>query len=109
MDDWLVCIDIVLSLIDKGGNPSASQLSIRVTHDSTSVIVGGAVEQAQARTQNLKQPFVANAANALTTASNTVSNQQNLTTSLEALMNKLGVLVKIGDEVAKVWLSLSSR
>jgi hypothetical protein len=74
-----------------------------------SVIAGGAVEQAQTTTQKLAEPFVANATNALATISDTVSNQQNLMTLSEALLQKVGVLVKIGDEVAKVWSSLSSR
>jgi hypothetical protein len=107
--DDLVDLDVVLSLIDKEGNPSAGQLSIRVTQDSTAAIAGGAVKEAQARTQNVTQPFVADAANALTAISDTVSNQQNLITSFDALMNKLGVLVKIGDEIAKVWFSIPSR
>jgi hypothetical protein len=100
--DHLVDLDVVLSLIDKEGNPIAGQLSIRVTQDLTAAIAGDAVEEAQARTRNMTQPPVADAANALTAISDTVSNQQNPITSFDALVNKLGVLVKIGDEVAKV-------
>jgi hypothetical protein len=107
--DHLVDLDVVLSLIDEEGNPSAGQLSIRVTQDSTAAIAGDAVEEAQARTRSMTQPPVADAAKALTAISDTVSNQQNLITSFDALVNKLGVLVKIGDEVAKVWFSIPSR
>ena len=105
----LVGLDVVLSLVDKAGNPNASQLSIRITQDLTPVIAGCAVEQAHAMAHGLTQPFVVDAANALATISDTVSNQQNLITTFDGLMNKLGILVRIGDEVAKVWFPTPYR
>ena len=63
-----------------------------------SAVAGTAMERAQTVAQKLSQPLVAN-------ADNVVSNQQNLITSFNALMKKLGVLVKVGDEVAKVYSS----
>jgi hypothetical protein len=105
----LVGLDVVLSLVDKAGNPNASQLSIRITQDLTPVIAGCAVEQAHAMPHDLTQPFVVDAANALATISDTVSNQQNLITTFDGLMNKLGILVRIGDEVAKVWFPTPYR
>jgi hypothetical protein len=95
-------------LVDKRGNLNPAQLSIRVSQESTSAVAGGAVEQAQVSVQRLSQPLVANMADTLTNVSITVSNQQNLITSFDALMQRLGVLVKVGDEVAKVCSSVSS-
>ena len=105
----MVGLDLVLSLVDKAGNPNASRLSIRITQDLTPVIAGCAVEQAHAMAHGLTKPFVADAADALATIPDTVSNQQNLITMFEGLMNKLGILVKIGDEVAKVWFPTPYR
>jgi len=102
------CVKLVLSLEDNKGNPTLARLSVRVTQDSMSAVVGDAVEQAQTSAPKLLQPLVAYASNVVTNAANAVSNQQNLITPFEALMNKLGVLVKIGDEVAKVCSSVSS-
>ena len=98
----LVGLDVVLSLVDKAGNPNASRLSIRITQDLTPVIAGCAVEEAHAMAHGLTKPFVADAADALAAISGTVSNQQNLITTFDGLMNKLRILVKIGDEVSKV-------
>jgi hypothetical protein len=50
--------------------------------------------------RRLTGPVVINASGALTNIYNTASNQQNLIKSFDALMKKLGVLVKVGDEVA---------
>ena len=71
-------------------------------------MAGGAVEQAQASVQKLSQPLVVSVADALTNVSNAVSNQQNLITWFDALMNKLELLVRVGDEVTKVCSSVSS-
>jgi phage-related minor tail protein len=72
-----------------------------------SAVAGTAVGQAQTSAQQLSQPLVGSASDALTNISNTVSNQQNLITSFDPLMKKIGELVKVGDEVAKVSSSLS--
>jgi hypothetical protein len=66
------------------------------------------VEQVQTAAQKLSQPVVSNLSDAVTNATNAISNQQNLIISFDALMKKLGVLVKVGDEVAKVCFSVSS-
>lgn len=93
--------------MDKG-NPSPARLSVRVTQESTSAVAGDGVEQAQTSSQRLSQPLVANVSDAVTNAPSAVSNQQNLIASLDALMKKLGVLVKVGDEVARVCSLVSS-
>jgi hypothetical protein len=97
---------VVLALVDKRGNSSAVRLSIRITQDSTSAVAGTAVEQAQTAAQNLLEPLVAKVSDVVTDAANAVSNQQNLITSFDALMKKVGILVKVGDEVAKVGSSV---
>ena len=99
---------MVLSLVDKKGNACPVRLSVRVTQDLTSAMAGGAVEHAQKSAQNLSRPLVVNASDALTSISNTSSNQQNIVTSFDALMKKIEVLVKVGDEVAKVCSSIFS-
>jgi hypothetical protein len=105
IDDW-VNFDVVLFLVDKKRNPTPARLSVQVTQDSTSVVAGGAVKQAQSSAQKLVGPVVANMSDAVTNAANAISNKQNLITAFEAFMNKLEVLVKIRDEVTKVCLSL---
>jgi hypothetical protein len=55
--------------------------------------------------QKLSQPIVVNSSDALTNISNAVSNQRNIVTSFDVLMK---VLVKVGDEVAKVCSSVYS-
>jgi len=108
IDNW-VNLDVVLSLVDMKGNPSPARLSVRVTQHSTSAIAGSAVEKAQVAAQKLLAPIVvANVSHAITNAVNAISNQQSLITPFEALVNKLGVLVKIGDEIAKVCSSVFS-
>ena len=92
----------MLSLVDKKGNPSLAKLSIRITHDSTSAVAGGALEQAQTFAQQLSQPFVSKASDALTNISDTLSNQQKLITLFEGLLKKFQPLIKVADEVAKV-------
>ena len=94
-------LDVVLSLVDEKGDPSAGQLSIRIMQESASVVAGHAVEQAQTSAQGLAQPLVTGVADAVN-ISDAWTNQQCLITSFSALMQKLGVLVEIGDAVAKV-------
>jgi hypothetical protein len=79
-----------------------------MTQDSTSAVAVGAVKHAQKSAQNLSRPLVVNASDDLANISNTLSNQQNIITSFVALMKKVEVLVKVGDEVAKVCFSVFS-
>ena len=98
-------LDVVLSLVDREGNPSPAKLSIRITQGSTSAVAGSALELAQTFAQKLPQPLVSTAS---TNMSDTLSNQQKLLTSFNALLQKFEPLVKIGDEVAKVRSSVYS-
>ena len=94
--------------MDKKGKSSPTRLSIRVTQDSASAVAGKAMEDAQMSAHKLSQPIVSNVSDAFTNISDTVSNQQNLVTSFNALMQRLQLLVTIGDEVVKVCSSVSS-
>jgi hypothetical protein len=69
--------------------------------ESTSIVAGDAVEQAQTSAQGLALSLVTNVSEAVTNISDTWPNQQNLVTSFDALMQKLGVLVKVGDDVTR--------
>jgi phage-related minor tail protein len=89
-------------LVDGKGNPSLAKLSVQITQDSTSTVAGDAVEQAQMFAQKLSQPLVSNVSDAFTNISDTLSNQQKLVTSFNALMKRVEPLVKMADEVAQV-------
>ena len=65
-------------------------------------MAGDAVEQAQTSAQGLTPPLATKVSDAVTNISDTWTNQQNLVVLFDSLMKKLGVLVKVGDEVAKV-------
>ena len=99
---------MVLPLVDRKGNPSPAQLSLRIIEASTSTVAGNALEQVQTSKAKLAQPLISKASDALITTSDTLSNQQNLVASFTSLMKKFEPLVKIGDEIAKVRSSLSS-
>jgi hypothetical protein len=102
--DWRINnIVVILSLTDKKGNPSTGRLTIRITQQSTSVVAGTAVEQALLSGTNHPQPPAINTmSNAVTDLTDTASNQQKLVTSFGSLLDKVGILVTVGDEVAKV-------
>ena len=70
--------------------------------ESTSIVAGDAVEQAQTSAQGLALPLATKVSDTVTNISDTWTNQQNLVVLFDSLMQKLGVLVKVGDEVAKV-------
>ena len=95
-------LDVVLSLVNKEGNPSPARLYIRITRESISAVAGDALEQAQTFAQKLSQPLISNASDAFTNISDTLSHQQKLITSFDALLMQFKPLVKIGDEIAKV-------
>ena len=64
-------------------------------------MAGDAVEQAQTSARGLAPPLVTKVSD-VTNIPDTWTNQQNLVVLFDSLMQKLGVLVKVGDEVAKV-------
>jgi hypothetical protein len=66
-------------------------------------IASDSVEHARSAAQKLtSSPPIVNAADSVTNLGGTVSNQMGLATSLGSLLGKIEMLVKIGDEVAKV-------
>ena len=98
---------MVLSLVDKQGNPSSAQLYVRVTQDSTLVVAGDAKEQAEGSAKKLSQPLVSDVTGTLTNIFDTLSDQQKPVASFNSLMKKFEPLIKIADEVAKVRSSIS--
>jgi hypothetical protein len=69
-------------------------------------IASDSVEHARSVAQKLtSSPPIVNAADSVTNFGGTVSNEMGLATSLGSLLGKVEILVKIGDEVAKVYLS----
>ena len=93
---------MVLSLVNKEGNPSSARLHVRLKQDSISAVAGDAVEQAQTSSRKLSQPLVSNVSGAFASISDTLSHQQKLVTSFDALLMQVRPLVKIGDEISKV-------
>jgi hypothetical protein len=99
----MINLDLVLSLTDKRGSPSTGRLTIQIAQESMPA-AAMALEQALTSAQNLSQPSVANMSDAVTHLTNTASNQKSLIKSFGSLLGKVEMLVKVGDEVAKVCL-----
>ncbi|KIM80170.1 hypothetical protein PILCRDRAFT_9732 [Piloderma croceum F 1598] len=103
VDELLGRQHVILSLTDKRGNPSTGRLTVRIAQQSMSAVAGTAVEQAQLAGEKLSQPLLVNTmANAVTDLTNTASNQQNLVTSFGCLVDKVRILLTVGDEIAKI-------
>jgi hypothetical protein len=62
------------------------------------------VEHARLAASKLPSPPIVNAADSVTNLAGTASNQMSLVTAFASLLGKVEILVKIGDEVAKVCL-----
>ena len=86
---------MVLSLVDKRGNPSLARLYVRVIRDSISAVAGDAVKQAQTSAKKVTRPLISDVPDGL-------SDQQILITSFDALLKQFKPLVKIGDEIFQV-------
>jgi hypothetical protein len=67
-------------------------------------LAGDDMKHAQLAAQKLSSLPIVNAADGVTNIVGTVSNQMGLVTSMGSLLGKVDMLVKIGDEVAKVCL-----
>ncbi|KAM6493347.1 hypothetical protein JOM56_011481, partial [Amanita muscaria] len=116
--------DVILSLANKKGKLGTGRLAIRileqprmsattsttrvedqsiqVAEQSTTSAISRAVEQAQTSEQQLSPPRLAKMADAVTSLANTASNQTDLVISFDCLLDKVAILVKIGDGVAKI-------
>ena len=62
------------------------------------------MEHARTAAQKLSSPPIVNAVDGDTNFAGIISNQMGLVTSLGSLLGKVEILVKIGDEIAKVCL-----
>ena len=86
-------LDVVLSLVDKEGNPSPARLYVRVTQDSMTTVADHAMEQAQsAEFSRVLDSQVLDA----------LSDKRSLATSIGAVLKLIKPLAMIGDEIAKV-------
>ena len=59
-----------------------------------------AVEQAQTSEQQLSSTQFAKTSDAATSLADTVSNQKDLLTSFDSLLDKVAIIVRVGNEVA---------
>ena len=84
---------MVLSLVNKEGNPTPARLYVRVMHDSMSAVASDVMEQAQSA--NVSRPLDTHVFDAL-------SDQQSLLASFGAVLKLIDPFIKIGDEIAKV-------
>lgn len=104
--DWrLENLDIVLPLDDKSWNPIV-RLTIRITKQSMATVTD-TTKEAWTAAQKLSPSLVANVADGVPISTDTVSNQS-IVTSFGSLLRKVGILVKVGNKVAKVCPLLSS-
>ena len=87
---------MVLSLVDKEGKPSSARLYVQVVQDSISAAAGDAVKQARASAGKLSRPLISDVSDAML-------NKQSLVTTFDALLMQFKPLVKIGDEISKVF------
>jgi hypothetical protein len=69
--------------------------------------VATTIERARTAAETLLSPLIANKADGVADLAKTVSDQMNLVTSFGSLLGKVEILVKVGDEVAKVCPVLS--
>ena len=105
--DWGIRnVDVILDLTNEKGNPTTGRLTVRIAQKSIAA-VDAVIQQVQPLAQNLSRP-AANITDTVTNVTDTIANQHTLITSFESLLAKVGVLLKVGDEVAKVCSSLSS-
>jgi hypothetical protein len=70
--------------------------------------VATTIEQARMAAKTLSPPPIDNVADDVTNLAKTVSSQMNVVTPFGSLLGKVEILVKVGDEVAKVCPVLSS-
>ena len=89
-----------MSLTDRRGNTSRGRLAIHMATGSTSIIAE-VIEQAHMLEQTLSLPNITHLSDTTTNVADAVSSQTNLATSLSSLMDKVGVLVKLGDEISQ--------
>lgn len=87
-------VDIVLTLTDRKGRRSSGKLAVRVREKSLVEMGDGALERTQSTEQRLSSSAPKNHA--------TGSVNDDLVASFNSLLAKVDILVKIGDEIAKV-------
>lgn len=98
--------DIVLPLKHEG--KETCKLAVRIT-ESTTTALSSTMDHLAGLSDKLTSPGPTSVTDAMSAAGDAVTSlaQSNLVGSLETLLDKLGVLVKIGDEIAKVCTHIS--
>jgi hypothetical protein len=64
------------------------------------------VEKARTAEQQLSPLQLTEMSDDVTSLGNNIANQKDLVTSFDCLLDKVAIIVKVGDEVAKVWALL---
>jgi hypothetical protein len=88
-------VDVILSMTDVKGSPISVQLIVRVAEKPTAI----ALELARAAGKNLSSPPIVAASQDII---GLVSNQKDIIASASSLLSKIDILLKIGDDIAKV-------
>jgi len=102
-----MCLDIVLSLSDAKGKSSSGKLHLRIQKLSTSQVTQAVMHKAKEAHEALSPPRGVQAAEKMDQINSSLSGPTNPISSFESLLGKVGTLVKLGDEIAKVWAPFS--
>jgi hypothetical protein len=94
--------DVILPLVDNNGNPSAGQLAVQVIESSARSVIEREMEQARKSDQRLSSPQVVKVTDAVTIVKDAVSDQEDLVTSFGSLVDKMAIVVKVGEEVPQI-------
>lgn len=95
-------LDIILALTEKKGTANSGKLAVRVTERPHSG-AAAAIEVARRAERTLHTPQAIGAA---LSAIDPAQNQADLASGLSSLLGTINVLVKLGDEIAKVRIVL---
>lgn len=93
-------------MTDKNGKSSTGRLALRVRKRTLAEIGHDVVEGAQSAEQGVSSSSTAQVTHAtdfIDSATDDISNQNDLVTSFISLLDKVGFLLRIGNEIAKVW------
>lgn len=100
--------DIILPLARKRVNARHCQLTLQIAESSTTAI-NGAISQIRRNETKLSAPRLPMAIDTISTTATAVANfsQTDLVKCFTSLIEKMTVLVKVGNELPKVCLQLS--
>lgn len=94
---------------DKKGRPTPGKLALRVKEETLSTLGRAAVEEAKHADQTLPpSKTISLVTDKVNSATDAASNQSDLVASFNSLLTKVDILVKIGDQIAKVDFSYAT-